>query len=519
VYCGSASNSYATTVSHYLAMTWPTVGRATIDCVQRALFDHSDVAKTEIAGATLEVVVQAENVSVTLAGHAQSVIEIAESCTWLTVACRASETDEGVAYSIPSLIAADLSGIPTAQVTVRANTEAITAEEGPGLCWLGMLRNPVIAAGYPIPLRPESQRCAGLEASLALLMALSQSQYATTFGGVFLFKGLISALVPVWETATSVAWHLLINHSGKRMSYNEACSVGIETTMTPANIGDIKNRRHFVGLWTTDGQVCAGNRRDTLYNLRQSVSMPIDDPTLTWTGLSISGGKFLTVGTTFTLGRKDATMAFATAGEPYDFAIGRASGTTVLFYGQADQRAWLIDGASTLTHLSRAWMSSELAANQNADVLDKIQYVGASGGKNEALRVLRANRDIPIFLTKERKLELSQSEEFGQEVTSESSDSAYVSGSNGSSRRTTEGYKTVTSEWTYMSLVLHFWHLLESMMDKLAKAGSTAPQLSVKTPNSKPVLTGWEASDIVRHRTKKGKRCWHLVLLLVTKNR
>lgn len=80
-----------------------------------------------------------------------------------------------------------------------------------GECWRAMVRNPVIALGYPVPKREERMQGSGLEVSLDLMVALSRADWATTFGGTLLLMGITSALVAKRAVGKSIVWHLLVN--------------------------------------------------------------------------------------------------------------------------------------------------------------------------------------------------------------------------------------------------------------------------------------------------------------------
>jgi hypothetical protein len=83
-------------------------------------------------------------------------------------------------------------------------------------CWTGMVHNPVIAEGYPIPNRVDPTNMMGLELSLDLMVALSHANWATIFEDTLLLKGDISALVPVRKSDTSIVWHFRVNKGMSR---------------------------------------------------------------------------------------------------------------------------------------------------------------------------------------------------------------------------------------------------------------------------------------------------------------
>lgn len=74
-----------------------------------------------------------------------------------------------------------------------------------------MVCNPVLADGYPVPMRKERAWQEGLELSLGLMVALSHADWVTIFDHAILLKGTVSALVPVKQTNTSITWHFKIN--------------------------------------------------------------------------------------------------------------------------------------------------------------------------------------------------------------------------------------------------------------------------------------------------------------------
>ena len=80
-----------------------------------------------------------------------------------------------------------------------------------GQCWFGMVCNPVIAVGYPIPERDDVSQDKGLEVSLDLMVAMSRADFPTIFGDAFILKGVISALVATAKSEDAIMWHFMIN--------------------------------------------------------------------------------------------------------------------------------------------------------------------------------------------------------------------------------------------------------------------------------------------------------------------
>ena len=119
-------------------------------------------------------------------------------------------------------------------------------------CWHGMFRNPVIAHNYPTPHRTPQKM--GLELSLDLMLALARTFWAAIYDGVLLLKGFNTILTPTLEVGDSVIWHLTVDRSGDRLSYND----GIGSSCLHS-IGEamFNGARHFVG-WTTSADLLVG---------------------------------------------------------------------------------------------------------------------------------------------------------------------------------------------------------------------------------------------------------------------
>lgn len=125
---------------------------------------------------------------------------------WLPVAVRANLRATGVGIAFPR-ISHTYTGL-----SVEVDIDQIQEDAAErGRCWFGMVKNPVIAQGYPVPKREEGPTKAGLELSIGLLAILSHADWVTTYRSTLLLRGIISALVPVIETATCLVWHFLLN--------------------------------------------------------------------------------------------------------------------------------------------------------------------------------------------------------------------------------------------------------------------------------------------------------------------
>ena len=94
----------------------------------------------------------------------------------------------------------------------------------------------------------------GLELSLDLMLALTRTFWAAVYDGVLLLKGFNTMLTPTLKTGDSVVWHLTVDKSGDRLSYNDGVGSSCLHTVGEA-IFD--GARHFVG-WTTSANLLVG---------------------------------------------------------------------------------------------------------------------------------------------------------------------------------------------------------------------------------------------------------------------
>ncbi|USW51890.1 hypothetical protein Slin15195_G052090 [Septoria linicola] len=334
---------------------WPAVGLHAGHCVQDALVSADKIASISVS-----------------AGSATGALGMAEAFLWMATACREHEGGAGVGYcSMDMNTEADLHGEPIFETATVADTDTS------GLCWTKMVSNPVIAHGYPIPLREHPDKQRGLEASADLMAALSQADWATSYAGTVLLKGLVSALIPIYKVSSSLVWHFVLEtkQDGSRLTYNEALHFPNAGNLD-IDVDTLDDHRHFIGIWSDAVSSMAGSNDPNLYDVQLSQSKPAKQYTCSLSNVSISAGKFLNAGAAFALGNKDRSAALDwNATERYELQIRNVGELNIALYGSEshDRRAWLLDGASVVLHLARAWMSSESARYMSADALNRLQ--------------------------------------------------------------------------------------------------------------------------------------------------
>ena len=511
VYCGSSTSSLVCTAQEYLDDVWPDVSRGMLACLQSACTATKRTnRRTDIAGATLFVELNDDVTTIHVSGSPQGKLEIAEAYIWLATSCRANGASDHPALCSPQLDEETLDLRFSYQPAIKAQPL------DNGSCWFGMLRNPVVATGYPIPQRSNHVHKKGLEVSIDMLVALSGANWATVFRGKFLFMGLRSALVPVWESESYIVWHFLGTDSADcPMTYDRAHAFHANasvSSVTTEEIFGVQSRRHFVGIWTPSACVLAGSSSPALgikcqnfYNLEQSDSKPIKHFTATPNAVSLAGGKYFNVGVTFTLGRKDMGTSISPAGN-FESLLNMTENWKVLMYGSTDKRAWLVDGHTALLHVSIAYMF----VRANEKLGKPFKFAILRSGDPFARSVLMENRYLSIYQVPEgRKVEKITSKPEGRSPSSGNpgSDSAYATGSNSTNETSRTDTKTTESDFTFEMLVSQFFEVMRLMQAALSGWEQKMPQVDIKKPTMSPLLVGWEIADIIREHTDRGESC------------
>jgi hypothetical protein len=115
--------------------------------------------------------------------------------------------------------------------------------------------------------------------------------------------------------------------------------------------------------------------------------------------VSISGGKIITAGPSFARGNKDSTLVRSSQG-PYEYKIYAASRMKVIFYDTVDRRAWLVDGASALLHMTRAQLSRKPCCDSELLDMGRFPHSDPDLGHQasyQALKAISKSKDLYIF--------------------------------------------------------------------------------------------------------------------------
>lgn len=180
-------------------------------------------------------------------------IEAGEQLCWLGAACRASSIPNCRSYYTTSVMESEDTTCIVQCLEIPAH-EAEDVSSSSARCWTPLFRNPSIARGFPIAKRDDKQK--GLEVPINMMASLAGADRITTFDDQTMLKGFSTLLVPVKSIASSVIWHLVVDHD-KEMSYNKAFDNITFPHRTNSTPSCLLQSRHFVG-WVSSARMRAG---------------------------------------------------------------------------------------------------------------------------------------------------------------------------------------------------------------------------------------------------------------------
>ncbi|KAJ0413625.1 hypothetical protein BJY00DRAFT_319622 [Aspergillus carlsbadensis] len=376
VLTGTIATAQAMTCLEYLQQTWPSIGKDILKLIQDALRPpHSAVTCGSSPSITISLVQGMPGtpryLEVAVSGHASWIAEVGEILAWLGSAMRSSTSlDEVVCCrplvdQIPTAAAAPVNEY-RCKISYATHSQTRSQMPSSGECWHNLFRAPVIATGYPIARRPAASP--GLEIPLAMMSVLTETQRLNCFGGRYFIKGFSTMLVPTHYEENIIMWHLVHNSTGERIPYTDGNKMG----QVEVPISRFETARHILG-WCSQMKLYAG-AKDAAYNVQNSW-LPGVPETSPLANVSISMGRIITGGASYSLGRKDVPVHVTRNG--YARKLKWISKKFVLLWDKADKRGWLINGTSALLHLVRTALerdrTSELSSLIDLDP-STLQY-------------------------------------------------------------------------------------------------------------------------------------------------
>ncbi|KAK6431355.1 hypothetical protein LTR95_012485 [Oleoguttula sp. CCFEE 5521] len=127
-----------------------------------------------------------------------------------------------------------------------------------------------------------------------------------------------------------------------------------------------------------------------------------DSSGLALDGVTINMTKILGIGTKFLPGNKDSAVLHAFKGSvPFQRKIAEAANIDMVLYGADDRRAWFLDGASGLLHLSRAALTHARAPHIRKDFVKRsfrhIMVEDPPLGTASAVLLDETNRKLDLY--------------------------------------------------------------------------------------------------------------------------
>ncbi|KUJ09813.1 uncharacterized protein LY89DRAFT_740880 [Mollisia scopiformis] len=486
VYTGSEFDAQVSTCEQYIRQTWGAAGVEVLRALEEVIHREQIGVKFKIwlADASwLEVELSVNIIVVVTSGPAPTVADIGELLAWIGAAGRESSHPNEIGISIPR-ITRQITSRPT--FTIDATIESIDSksngqESRPnGTCWHYMLRNPVVVKGYPIPRREHGER--GLEIQLPLMAALGNAERATVFDEGLVIKGHSTMFVPTKQEEQSVLWHFLFHEDETRMSYLEAAKYcQSRVPLEELDASHLETSRNFVG-WSSSVYLQTGTRSENIkYDKIRWTGSNYASPGCAFEKVSISAGKIMSAGVTFARGIKD-TPLYLNRAMAYEQEIHDAGNMYVVLYDIADKRAWLVDGANALLHLTCTQLATVWSQKSRLFNLEDFHYADVNNGPTAAASALLDpdNRKMAIF----------EEVETWKEVTTTVGNAATTLNS-----AIKEEHKEKKTQWCYEDLVRQLYHVLELMHDYQVKILTSSVTGLRFTDRDK--LEGFALMDIV----------------------
>jgi len=268
---GSETKAQLLSCEGYLTQTWPLTGEAVLEAlVEVAAADPgTPVTRSLFDGLQLTLQLEGGGVRTECVGLFDSIVEVAEVLAWAGAALRESSTPGKIMHSVAGLRVDEKAAQQDLSVQLLLNfteEELPTADvlgAGIGGCWLhGFLNNPVIAKGFPIPLRPDE--APGLEIPLQAMALLVDAPQLTVFNNRALLKGFNAAVVPTVYADHFIRWHFIVNEDGSRLRYGDE-QISESPHVAPSEVTvRIQKARHILG-WATKAAYNIGKSRACVF--------------------------------------------------------------------------------------------------------------------------------------------------------------------------------------------------------------------------------------------------------------
>jgi len=186
-------------------------------------------------------------------GLPYTIIEVVQVLAWIGSALRESTSPERIGYAVTCLQIQQVTDDEkdyTVQVQLCFREEDIEEAEYQALgnsCWQKVLRNPVIAKGFPIPSR--SPTLTGVETSLKVMASLVDASRLAIFDRMVILKGFNAAITLTDHVESFYMWHAIVHDDGRRVAYSDLRSRHEGTLIAPQELPGALQSRNILA-WT-----------------------------------------------------------------------------------------------------------------------------------------------------------------------------------------------------------------------------------------------------------------------------
>jgi hypothetical protein len=144
------------------------------------------------------------------------------------------------------LLAEELSRLAVDEEVRPNDARVFAAKPENGDCWKRVLKNPGVAMGFPVPIRPPG--APGLEISLDAMALLVDAPRLAIFNGRAVLKGHNAAIVLTDASQDSIMrWHFICNENGSRLTFSDPRIR--QSFVAEGLLKRIQGARHVLG-WT-----------------------------------------------------------------------------------------------------------------------------------------------------------------------------------------------------------------------------------------------------------------------------
>lgn len=206
---------------------------------------------------SLGAVLKKGNLSVIASGLPEHVAEIGQQLAWMSAAMSSSDQST-LCENTPNIDHITLDDLTQRKVSCNIGIKSKPhhkpeSHNAEGQCWHNMFHNPVIACGFPIRSRSTSTLNTGLEMSLDIMAAMTDTRYINVFNSGTFIKGFSSMLVPTGRSEDVLLWHYLFKkNAGEHISYLDYQLPYIDVEMA-----QLETSRHILG-WCSDADSLVG---------------------------------------------------------------------------------------------------------------------------------------------------------------------------------------------------------------------------------------------------------------------